>query len=444
MAYPTSLDSFPSAGTLAAENLSTGPHSALHGNLGASVAAVQAKVGVNGSGAATSLDYRIATLEAGGGGGSGSAGTGTPFNVQAGIVGYAQPVLPANNAADNTTALQAILDLGAFGAQQLMFPPGVYNLNTIFLRYSGQRLFGFDNVSSVLNYQGTGAGNAFIHMRPGNADGDGDSFGARTNNSGLEDLTVRNSGTGASIGLRIRNGTHHRFNRVRFQYWERNAINASNFADSQFYSPEFEGNGSQTDANYSVVDFNGDQGAWACDQVKFIAGRWEGNGDMCFRATDGNGNYVGKIFFAGCKFESGGAMGGTDAQFSLTNANQISFEQCDWTLQDMRGGHATIPSMIHMQGTSGVQISNSQVHLGGGSTKLFTYIVDIDAADSILMCTNFLIDSEMGSSAYFPTNIVRAQGTPTVKFSVCGYGGGGRTHAPTWLAGATQTADMPY
>lgn len=55
--FPTSLDTFPSAATLATHQLSTDPHSALHGNLGDSVAALEAKVGVDGSAVVTSLDY---------------------------------------------------------------------------------------------------------------------------------------------------------------------------------------------------------------------------------------------------------------------------------------------------------------------------------------------------------------------------------------------------
>lgn len=57
--FPASLDSFPSAATLAAQTLAAGPHSGLHGNLGDAVAALEAKVGTDGSAVASSLDHLL-------------------------------------------------------------------------------------------------------------------------------------------------------------------------------------------------------------------------------------------------------------------------------------------------------------------------------------------------------------------------------------------------
>ena len=58
--FPTGLDSFPSGTTLAGHQLSTDPHSTLHGNLGDSVLALETKVGINGSLDPTSIDYILA------------------------------------------------------------------------------------------------------------------------------------------------------------------------------------------------------------------------------------------------------------------------------------------------------------------------------------------------------------------------------------------------
>lgn len=63
--FPTSLDSFPSAATLAGHSLATDPHSALHGNLGDALAALEAKVGVDGSAVTTSIDYVMSHLTEG-------------------------------------------------------------------------------------------------------------------------------------------------------------------------------------------------------------------------------------------------------------------------------------------------------------------------------------------------------------------------------------------
>lgn len=62
--FPTDLDTFPSAATLAAEDLDTSPHSTLHGDLGDAVAALEAKVGKDGSAVTTSHDYKLAQLAA--------------------------------------------------------------------------------------------------------------------------------------------------------------------------------------------------------------------------------------------------------------------------------------------------------------------------------------------------------------------------------------------
>lgn len=57
--FPTALDTFPSAVALAANTLNTDPHSTLHGNLGDALAALEAKVGIDGSSVPSSLDYLL-------------------------------------------------------------------------------------------------------------------------------------------------------------------------------------------------------------------------------------------------------------------------------------------------------------------------------------------------------------------------------------------------
>ncbi len=59
--FPAALDTvtiLPTAATLAAEQLSTGPHSTLHGDIGLAVIAVETKVGITSSADTTSLDYK--------------------------------------------------------------------------------------------------------------------------------------------------------------------------------------------------------------------------------------------------------------------------------------------------------------------------------------------------------------------------------------------------
>lgn len=63
--FPTTLDTFtgPAGGSLLSASIGGRTHSQMHTDLGDAIAAVQAKIGVNGSGVSTSLDNRIANLE---------------------------------------------------------------------------------------------------------------------------------------------------------------------------------------------------------------------------------------------------------------------------------------------------------------------------------------------------------------------------------------------
>lgn len=60
--FPTSLDSLTNP--LSTDTLANPSHSAQHANANDAIEALQAKVGVNSSAVATSLDYRVAQLEA--------------------------------------------------------------------------------------------------------------------------------------------------------------------------------------------------------------------------------------------------------------------------------------------------------------------------------------------------------------------------------------------
>jgi hypothetical protein len=61
--YPTSLDNFTNPTASDAMNSVTVPHATQHADLNDAVEALEAKVGVNGSAVATSLEYRVNVLE---------------------------------------------------------------------------------------------------------------------------------------------------------------------------------------------------------------------------------------------------------------------------------------------------------------------------------------------------------------------------------------------
>ena len=61
--YPTSLDNFTNPTASDAMNSVTVPHATQHADLNDAVEALEAKVGVNSSAVATSLEYRVNVLE---------------------------------------------------------------------------------------------------------------------------------------------------------------------------------------------------------------------------------------------------------------------------------------------------------------------------------------------------------------------------------------------
>lgn len=69
-AFPVDLDTFPEIDANTSESAAGVEHDVVHANEMAAIAALQAKVGVDASTDATSLDSRVAALETGTGGGS--------------------------------------------------------------------------------------------------------------------------------------------------------------------------------------------------------------------------------------------------------------------------------------------------------------------------------------------------------------------------------------
>lgn len=61
--YPIALDTYPSSATLASNNLSTDPHSSLHGNLGDGIEALQTWVGIVGSTDTANHTGQLAALQ---------------------------------------------------------------------------------------------------------------------------------------------------------------------------------------------------------------------------------------------------------------------------------------------------------------------------------------------------------------------------------------------
>ncbi len=120
--FPTSLDSNPSAATLAAGNLDTDPHSVLHANLGDQIEALEAKVGVDGSAVTTSHDYKLTQLA----GVDALVGTATGALSGEIVVGtapggelggtWASPTVDATHSGSSHASVQAAAEATAAGA----------------------------------------------------------------------------------------------------------------------------------------------------------------------------------------------------------------------------------------------------------------------------------------------------------------------------------------
>jgi hypothetical protein len=109
--FPTSLDTLTTPSGSSTLGGSSPTHTGLHTNEGDAIEALQVKVGVDGSGVTTSLDYRVGVLELDG-----------VVNVKAyGAAG--------DGAADDTAEIQAAIDSVAATGGVVYFPVGTYKLS---------------------------------------------------------------------------------------------------------------------------------------------------------------------------------------------------------------------------------------------------------------------------------------------------------------------------
>jgi hypothetical protein len=129
--FPTSLDTLTTPSGSSTLGGSSPTHTGLHTNEGDAIEALQVKVGVDGSGVTTSLDYRVGVLEL------------------AGIVNVKAYGAAGDGAADDTAEIQAAIDSVAATGGVVYFPVGSYKLSAALTVYSNLTLIG-DGATSVL------------------------------------------------------------------------------------------------------------------------------------------------------------------------------------------------------------------------------------------------------------------------------------------------------
>lgn len=424
MAFPTSLSSFPSAGTLAIQDLDTTPHSTLHGNLGTAIANLEATVGITGSAVTTSHDYRIAALE-----------TGTRLQVYASTLG----VTTSNSAAVNTFNFN--VNAAAISTPvDFVFEDGTYQTNGFQVTNSNQRIIGQGSISGTSNSGGTkfvmnGTGDCVLFR------GDDASYDVRLFGVGLERVMLYNNGTSTNRGLVIKHVTCSYFRDVHVQNFrgDGGGLFAYNFADSNFYDCSFSWCGSASNSTNAVIKFTGtteggDSAIWAVDSIRFFGCRWEVNQDRIVTFEDGNSFYVNKIAFIGCKFESNEVSGANDSnqsQFHIQNCSFIHFVGCDWTYNTRTTAHV-LPCCIRVYNTSTVFITDSVWSFQ--SSQIFTNFIVANSSAGLVSLANFWVNGGTG----FPTLVLKASNTPRLSQKGVGFtpNTGGSKVATDWYTSA--------
>lgn len=427
MAYPASRENFPNAATLlASPSLGEGGLAALLDRMGITLGGLQDRVGTDDSTDVGNMLHRLAFTEAA-----------VELNVEKfGIL--PGPGLGAVNAYTFAvvSALYTALPV------EWIFPSrwGSYEFTGITLgpaQSQSLRGMGKDWTEIRDTHPTGGVANPFLQI----LGTDTADFSGRQRYAGLSRMKLTNATAVDTIGLQVLHGTHHLYADVEFNGWRRHAIRASNLSDSWFDRVEFDFCGSVNDANLAAVRFDGDASIyWAGDANKWNACRWEVCGDRQLDLLEAASGQPNKHVFTACKFENSGSdangIGGTGPQINIVNGSHTVFQGCDFTLQDMRSGHALIPSAIGISGTApAVYLSNCQFSFGSGARpKVFTSFVDVAGANATLVMTNVLGNS--GNTTAFPTQFVKATTTPTVGLKNVGWIGTNRASGTTVLSGA--------
>lgn len=432
--YPATVDAFPRP--TSGVSLQSDPNEAELAN--AHSTAIETLEGLVGAAAGTPGSHaaRIAALEAGG----------------TQVIDVRDMGLTEGSGASASTNSFNFGFNAATGPAIYYFPSGRWNNTGLLITQSNQSIKGAGAGATTLYYQGSAAApdNWCVEFL-GPAD---DVSSGRIYHNGLSDLSIDNHGSQSNnnaIGLKIRNVTHLRVERVAFNTWRGSAVEASNFADSSFTWVEFDFCGSANDGNLAVINFNGTQTSWAVDQIRFAFCRWENNGDRIFDFRQGNGNLVNKIQCVQCKFENsvttGNGIGGTGAtmsQFYLDTCHWVTFVQCEFTLQELRSAHAIIDTCFRLIGEVFLTMTDCWFNFSK-ATKPFTNLFLTDSATAhLITLSNVWIN--VTNAAAFQTDVINvsAAGSPFVVVCTKGCGWtpalGSAKGAGDWINGSQRGA----
>lgn len=329
-----------------------------------------------------------------------------------------------------------------------LFPPGVYNTTGFQITHTNHGVLGVGGMFGTnINFVGAGTTVPCFAITGSTTGGyDGRLWGVM-----VERLIFTNGGPQSNQCFLIRHVTDSSFKHLKIQGFRGDgAVDGSNFADSHWFHCDWQFCASIDDSDNPVLKFWYDgNGVWGCDSLTFFRCKLEVNGDRLIEMVGSGGFRINKVSFIATKFESsgtesyklGGSTGANGAQILVDGCGGINFINCDFTLQDLRAGHAILPCIFRIRGASDVHCSNVIFSFGSGAAaKCFTYFFIVDGGTTVLTLVDTWIVS--GNSTAFPTQVIQATNTPYVVYRCCGFDpnqGAGKT-AANWITGAVANA----
>jgi hypothetical protein len=397
--FPTSLPSFPAAATLASQNLSTSPHSTLHGNLGAELLAALTKVGVDSSAVTTTHDYKISKLE---------QALGVPFYV---VVASSITGIPdstrtfiCDGTADQTE-IQAALDAAsAAGGGIVLLSAGTFTISaTDAINIPAEvALFGQGNGAN-------GAGATILNCTSSTA-------GPVVKIYGTDSTTRTESPAIGMLTIDGNDGAGNQITGLHVKYVESFTIANLSVFDCRGYGVRITGGSNMSSVGVNRLDYCGsnnqtgtsqraalyvedDDGSWASDNLIFDGWWLESNEDRAIHivkdgvlpGTGANNPY--RVTFRNCKIEHGaGVRGGNSNDYILVEAaTAFTFDSNYVYLGDLQtdSGTNALDSVIKINGVDGVWITNNLLSYTSSQTnKAFTSWIETAGTNNGITITN--------------------------------------------------------
>lgn len=360
-------------------------------------------------------------------------------------------VLPSNSGSVNAFTFNlnegstTTYPLAGIYATQFFFPIGTYATTGFGITKSNHEVIsGTGMYGAVVNYVGAGTGGSCWYVR-GSPTGGG--YGNRLDGVRFENMLMTNGAAQNNKCFTLRHITGMVFTHLMIQAFRGDGtVDGSNFSDSHFYHCDWQFCASNDDSDFPVLKFWYDgNGLWGCDALTFFRCKLEVNGDRLIYIAGSSGFRINKVTFLATKFENTGTesykMGGssTGAQVWVEEASNISFVNVDMTLQDLRAGHAILPTIFRLKGSTDVHCIQLVFSFGsGGRAKCFNYFFILDNGSQVLTLVDVWVNCGDVSGAAFPNQVISCTGSPRVVYRCVGFDptNGSAKTAADWITGS--------